>query len=320
VPKYYYSQLIRKRLAWILLYQKTKNVSFICRHFGIARKTFYKWLSRYNRSGQDPSSLIDKPRRPKRAPRETPQLIQMLVVRLRKETLFGPDRLNFFLLKDHKIAIPKSTIYAILKRKGLIKKTARRMKKPLLYHMPFPGYIQMDIKMIGGYRPNRFVQYSAQDDATRMKFTKLYKERTTSNTLNFLKHITGRFPFPIKSIRTDNDSVFTNIYTGDPKTHPLKMPRIHPFTLACKAHGILHKLNRPSCPEQNGKVERSHRTDAEEFYRLKKSLNFEVLIKERKEYDEFFNNHRPHMGLNGLTPLQKLQTFPEYKSVTYVFS
>lgn len=320
MPKYYYTQLIRKRLSWILLYRKTGNASFVCRYFGIARKTFYKWLNRYTKSGEDPSSLIDKPKRPKQSPKETSQQIQMLIVRLRKETLFGPDRLNFFLLKDHRIAIPRSTIYAILKRKGLIKKYPRRIKKPLMYHMPSPGYIQMDIKMVNGYRANHFVQYSAQDDATRMKFTKLYKERSNSNSLNFLKYISERFPFPIKSIRTDNDSVFTSVYTGDPKTHPLKMPRTHPFTLACKALGILHKLNRPSCPQQNGKVERSHRTDSEEFYRLKKSLDFEVLIKERKKYDEFFNNHRPHMALKGLTPLQKLQTFPEYKSVTYVFS
>jgi transposase len=320
MPKYYYSQLIRKRLAWILMYQKTENISFVCRYFGIARKTFYKWLKRYHQSGQDLSSLLDKPKRPKQSPNETPKGIQMLIVKLRRETHFGPDRLNLFLLKDYGIAIPKATVYVILKRKGLIKKSPKRKRKPHLYHMPFPGYIQMDIKIIGGYRPNNFVQYSAQDDTTRMKFTKLYKERSTSHSLNFLRYISERFPFSIRSIRTDNDSVFTNAYTGDPKTHPLKMPRTHPFTLACKSCGILHKLNRPACPEQNGKVERSHRTDSEEFYRLKKSLDFEVLIKERREYDEFFNNHRPHMGLKGLTPLQKLQTFPEYKSVTYVFS
>jgi transposase InsO family protein len=38
-----------------------------------------------------------------------------------------------------------------------------------------------------------------------------------------------------------------------------------------------------------------------------------------KKYDELFNNHRPHMGLKGLTPLQKLQSYAKYKSVTYVY-
>jgi len=114
--------------------------------------------------------------------------------------------------------------------------------------------------------------------------------------------------------------VFTNTYTGEPKTHPLKTPKDHPFTQALKKQGIVHKLNRPACQKQNGKVERSHRTDGEEFYRLQKSLHLDFLIKGRKKYDEFFNNERSHMGLKGITPLQKLQSFPEFKGVIYVYS
>ncbi|OHB87811.1 MAG: hypothetical protein A3C38_04465 [Planctomycetes bacterium RIFCSPHIGHO2_02_FULL_50_42] len=90
--------------------------------------------------------------------------------------------------------------------------------------------------------------------------------------------------------------------------------------MACKQRGIIHRLNRPSCPQQNGKVERSHRTDGEEFYRLQRTKDLDYLIKERKKYDEFFNNCRPHMALEGLTPIEKLQSFSKYKSVTYVYS
>lgn len=320
MPKYYYLQLIRKRLAWILMYERVKSVSKVCRHFGISRKCFYKWLGRYRASGNDDNSLLDRSRRPKTSPRATPRYIQKQVVKLRKATGFGPDRIRLFLLKDHNISLPSSTVQAILRRKGLIKKAKKRKKTPKLYQMPYPGYLQMDIKLIGGYRPCGFVQYSAQDDATRLKFTRLYQERSTSNSLDFLDCIVKHFPFKIKLVRTDNDSVFTNAYTGEPRTHPLKTPRLHPFTLACKARGIIHKLNRPACPEQNGKVERSHRTDEEEFYRLQKSWGLDYLIKERRKYDEFFNNHRPHMGLKGLTPLQKLQSYSNYKGVTYVYS
>lgn len=320
MPKYYYLQLIRKRLAWILMYEKIHSVSKVCRYFGISRKCFYKWLGRYRASNNDPNSLLDLSRRPKSSPRLTPEDLQGLVVKLRRQTAFGPDRIRLFLLKDHGLSLPRATIYAILKRRGLIQKAKKRHKKPRLYQMPSPGYLQVDIKLLGGYRPGSFVQYSAQDDATRIKFTKLYQERSTSNSLDFLDYILRGFPFKIKLIRTDNDSVFTNAYTGEPRTHPLKTPRLHPFSLACKRHGIVHRLNRPSCPEQNGKVERSHRTDEEEFYRLQKSLELDFLVKERKKYDEFFNNHRPHMALEGRTPLDKLQSFPKYKSVTYVYS
>ena len=153
-----------------------------------------------------------------------------------------------------------------------------------------------------------------------MKFTRLYRDRSTYNSLKFLAYILKRYPFPVKTIRTDNDSVFTNAYTGEPRTHPLKMPRTHPFTAACQEESIKHILNRPASPQQNGKVERSHRTDSEEFYRLQKTMDYVLIYRGRKRYDEFFNNRRPHMGLKGLTPLQKLQSFHEFESVTYVYS
>lgn len=320
MPKYYYLQLIRKRLAWILMYEKVRSVTMVCRYFGISRKCFYKWQRRYRASGNDANSLLDRSRRPKYSPRLTSKHIQSLIVKLRKATNFGPDRIRLFLLKDYSISVPRATIQAILRRKGLIKKAKRRPKKPRCYTMPSPGYLQVDIKLLRGYRPDGFVQYSAQDDATRIKHTWLYQERSIANSLHFLDYILAKFPFKLKLLRTDNDSVFTNAYTGEPRTHPLKQPRLNPFTLACKGRGIIHRLNRPACPEQNGKVERSHRTDGEEFYRLQKNWDFDHLVKERKKYDEFFNNHRPHMGLQGLTPLQKLQSYSKYKSVTYVYS
>ena len=302
------------------MYRRCGDASFVCRYFGIARKTFYKWLNRYEESGEDVSSLLDKSRRPETHPFETAFNVQTLILNLRKKTKFGPDRLRLFLIKDYGVCVPKATIYAVLKRNGAIKKKKGRARPPLLYNMPYPGHIQMDIKIIGGYKPNGFVQYSAIDDATRIKVTKLYRERSTTNSLDFAVHINRRFPFKISSIRTDNDSVFTNAYTGEPKTHPLKTPKTHPFTLACNRQGITHILNRPACPQQNGKVERSHRTDGEEFYRLQKTLVLDALIGKRKNYDEFFNNQRPHMGLKGLSPLQKLQSFHEFKGVTYVYS
>lgn len=321
MPKYYLQRLIRMRLAWMLMYEDLGNARLVSRHFGISNKTFYKWRRRYLASKRDPDSLMDISRRPKRSPNITKERIVKLIKRMRKKTKFGPDRIRFYLIRDYSINIPRSTIYAILRREGLIKKQRRLKKHFLMYNLPNPGdNIQMDIKIVGGYSTKRCVQYSAIDDATRIKFTRIYPERANYYSVAFLEYITGKFPFKIRRISTDNDSVFTNSYTGEPKTHPLKTPKTHPFSLKCNELKIKHKLNRPACPQQNGKVERSHRTDSEEFYRLHKRFDLEYLIKERKRYDELFNNHRPHMGLKGLTPLQKLQSYDKYKSVTYVRS
>lgn len=321
MPKYYLQRIIRMRMAWMLMYDEVGNAHLVSRHFGVSKKTFYKWRKRYLASNKSPDSLMDRSKRPRHSPNITKERVIKLIKRMRKKTKFGPDRIRLYLIRDYSINIPRSTIYAILRRQGLIVKRKSRKKHMLSYNLPYPGdNVQVDIKIIGGYSTKRCVQYSAIDDATRIKFTRIYPERANYYSVVFLEYAVSKFPFRIKRLSTDNDSVFTNSYTGEPKTHPLKAPKIHPFSLKCSELKIKHKLNRPACPQQNGKVERSHRTDSEEFYRLHKSFELEYLIKERKKYDELFNNHRPHMGLKGLTPLQKLQSYDKYRSVTYVCS
>jgi len=313
------------RLAWITLYEQTNNVSYVCRHFGIARKTFYKWYNRFKTSNRDRQSLKDRTRRPKNSPQKTDEKTTYIIKEMRNKTRFGPDRIRFYLFKDYHLNIPRSTIYVILKREGLIIKRNRQRKKPMLYSLPNPGdNVQVDIKYVDGYSTRKIVQYSAIDDNTRIKFTKLYKERTNHNSLDFLDYIVVKFPFKIAQITTDNDSVFTNTYTGEFKTSHLKEARTHPFTVRCAELGIYHKLNPPGNPQKNGKVERSHRTDEEEFWRLlsnsSSSFDFVNIVKSRKSYDELYNNHRPHMGIGGKTPLQKLRSCGMYNSVTYVHS
>ncbi len=90
MPKYYYNQIIRKRSGhpalnkgWvgIFMYYKSHNASSVCRYFGVSRKTFYKWLNRYEDSGKDHLSLIDASKRPKNSPKETKEDLQKLILK-----------------------------------------------------------------------------------------------------------------------------------------------------------------------------------------------------------------------------------------------
>lgn len=74
--------------------------------------------------------------------------------------------------------------------------------------------------------------------------------------------------------------------------------------------GIRHRYIKPATPRLNWKVERSHRIDAEEFYRLLDG----VMIDDTKlfndklaEWENFYNYHRPHGGLGGQTPYERLR-------------
>jgi hypothetical protein len=61
---------------------------------------------------------------------------------------------------------------------------------------------------------------------------------------------------------------------------------------------------KPASPHLNGKVERSQKTDLEEFYATAELDNFENLREELACWQFFYNWQRPHSALNGKTPAQ----------------
>ena len=92
-------------------------------------------------------------------------------------------------------------------------------------------------------------QYTALDDCTRFRVLRLYRHLHRGSSLAFLAELRRAFPFPIRRLQCDNGQEF-----------PFE------FALAVEAAGIRHRYIRPRRPQQNGKVERSHRIDHEEFW------------------------------------------------------
>ncbi len=107
---------LHPRLAWLMLYQQTRSVSEVCRRFGISRKTFYKWLKRYQSASGDSRSLVDRSRRPNRFPRATPETSIQLIKKAKEETGFGQRRLKAYLADKYNINLSERTIWKLLKR------------------------------------------------------------------------------------------------------------------------------------------------------------------------------------------------------------
>lgn len=59
--------------------------------------------------------------------------------------------------------------------------------------------------------------------------------------------------------------------------------------------------------QANGKVERSHLSDHEEFYQVMHYKGDVDLNKKLSEWENYYNFHRPHGGLKGKTPFEILQ-------------
>ena len=96
----------------------------------------------------------------------------------------------------------------------------------------------------------------------------------------------------MESIQTDNGAEFQSAFHW----HVLD-------------RGIQHVYIKPATPRLNGKVERSHRIDDEEFYRLLNGVvvdNTALFNVKLQEWEHFYNFDRPHSALGGHTPYERL--------------
>jgi hypothetical protein len=68
--------------------------------------------------------------------------------------------------------------------------------------------------------------------------------------------------------------------------------------------GIKFRPIKPASPHLNGKVERTQRTDLDEFYATV-DVGDPELADRLAEWEFYFNWHRPHSSLGGKTPSEK---------------
>lgn len=271
-----------------------------------SERTLKYWLANYRKCGM--IGLSAKSTRPRSNPKETPIRIKERIIELRKESKIGALKLKWYLAEEG-ITVHHRTIGKIIKREGLTRKyRVRKIKYQYLRALLQPGEIvEIDIKYVPRKLKNRrYYQYTAIDSATRWRHLKVFDDCSSYSTMIFLKELVKISPFQIKAVKTDNDSCFTNRYTGYLRSSDPLNPRLHSFDLLCRALGIEHYLIDPGKPQQNGKVERSHRTDQECFYDRISFRNQEELQYKLRLWNMYYNDLK-HCSLNGLSPNQTLR-------------
>lgn len=155
------------------------------------------------------------------------------------------------------------------------------MKKSFSYERPILGErVQIDTCKIA----SGFYQYTAIDDCTRIRYLALFDRRTAANSLLFLEQIIEEMQFPIQRIQTDRGLEFF----------------AYKFQERLKKYAIKFRPIKLRSPHLNGKVERSQRTDSEEFYPTADLQDFELSQKLR-DWQDYYNEFRTHDSLNGKT-------------------
>lgn len=282
-----------------------KDMSRVC---PFSERSIKYWITNYKEYGIE--GLENKSRRSKTNPKEAPIRIKEKIIELRKDKKQCALKIMWD-LQEEGIDIHFQTIQKIIKKEGLIRKHRTRKKNiPYQTKQWMPGeMVEIDVKWVPGrINGDRYYQFTAIDCASRWRYLNAYPFCSNGNTIKFVKELMDIVPFKIKSIKTDNGCNFTNRYLGYAmSSDPLNI-RLHDFDVLCNNMGITHYLIDPGKPAQNGKVERSHRTDQQKFYDEMKFKSFEELKYKLRLWNMFYNDTK-HCSLGGKTPNQALGLF-----------
>mgnify|MGYP001587441411 FL=1 len=256
-----------ERLRWVLPINNKEirlvDAAKVCPH---SKRSLERWLASYRKHGE--VGLEPKSTRPKTNSMETPIRLKEKIIELRKKNKRCALKLKWQLEKEG-IAIHKNTIQKIIKKEGLVRKYRVRKLKYKYIKVPLGKgeLVEIDIKYVPDLIGNKkYYQFTAIDCASRWRYLKIYDNYSNSDSIDFLEELIEVAPFRIRAIKTDNGSNFTNRYTGYLKSSDTFNPRLHDLDILCQKYNIIHYLIDPGKPAQNGKVERSQRSDQETFY------------------------------------------------------
>lgn len=322
VPKYFrvskipdLSRAAKIRLDWFDFYKAHgNNAALACRHFGISRKTFYKWRGLYD--SKRIKSLEDRPRRPKRLrqPTWSAESAQAVLSLREKYPRWGKEKLAL-LLRREGIEISVSMVGRILRRlkaRNLLREPLSNgvsahkrhsprlyaVRKPKEYQPRLPGdLVQVDTLDLRPLPGVILKQFTARDVISRWDVLEAHTRATANTAAGFLENLKRRMPFKIRAIQVDGGSEF----------HA-------EFERACQQMKIRLFVLPPRSPKLNGCVERANRTHTEEFYEVQDfPIEIAALNQSLQEWEKTYNTIRPHQALEYLTPQQYLLKFAKMK-------
>lgn len=287
--------------------------------FQVSPTTAWRWASRYRVQGA--VGMADRSSRPHRSPRRTPTRTERRIIKVRVLRRWGPARIGYLL------GIHPSTVHRVLTRYGLAKlrwldratgRVVRRMESERCGDL-----VHVDVKKLGkipaggGWRilgraagkrhaqadktgaKNKYSQplrgyhflHTAIDAHSRLAYSELLADERQETAAAFWIRANTWFiecGITVRKVLTDNGSCY----------------RSHIFREALA--GIEHRRTRPYRPQTNGKVERFHRTLADEWAYAR------LYTSDTERCDDFpiwlhtYNHHRGHTALGGQPPATRV--------------
>ena len=277
-PRAHFRQLVIK-------YSQKRGVTAASIRYRVCRKAIYDWKKRYDGRWQ---SLIDRSHRPHSHPRQQTAEEYALIERYYRRT---KDKIMLWdKLRENGYTRCYNSLLRAIKRLKLEETPEKRKGyKPKPYQRAeYPGQkVQIDVKFVPVYcvaNGHKYYQYTAVDECTRLCFREMYDEHSTYSSLDFLKKLIEKFPFPIREVQTDNGTEWTNALLVKKSTHKTL------FEEYLEECGIKYHRIQVATPRHNGKVERQHRLDEQRFYSKMRMFSLEDGRKQLAKYNRISNN------------------------------
>ena len=285
-----------------------------CGYYHTSRTSIYRWVKKYKNNPCDESIALfsHKPKSP-HPNAYSDELIQKILNKHRR----CPDKSKFEIWCDFQSSNEdfKPSYMTILRtfrrnNEDFQYKTNKKKKHDRPYDTPkLPGEKwQVDVKYVPKEcktqdLEGRFYQYTILDEFSRKRFLYFTNEHSMYETVKSLERALNFFGYIPGEIQTDNGFEFSDRAKRDKdgKTSRKYDNILESFLSKNK---IKHHFIKPRTPEHNGKVERSHRIDQEQFYRY---LNFYSLADLKAQGDKWMKkyNDKPRFILGFRSPNQK---------------
>jgi transposase InsO family protein len=282
------------------------NVSAFCREHGISRETYYFWKRRYETEGLEGLEL--RSRAPKTSPKRIAASVEAAIVALRKEldelgVDAGPGTIQWHLGRRGWRAVPsQATIWRTLVRRGFVVPEPRKRPKRSFrrFEASAPNELwQADcfdwVIATGLVRVLSFL-----DDHSRVALrVKALPEATSEATWQTFGEASAVWGVPLGQL-SDNGTNFSGRLRGFEVR----------FEIELRAIGVVPKTSRPYHPQTCGKVERFQQTLKKWLRRQPLASSLAELQAQLDAFVDYYNFHRPHRGINRMTPAERWAQTP----------
>ena len=263
---------------------KGRSPAEVARRFGVGDSTIAKWVKKATKYGIHPIPTLSS--RPKHHPSQlSDEKVDRIVgVRLANNRC---SEVVHETLKQEGIKVSLSSVKRTLERNFLLKK--RSPWKRFHPHQERPqalrpgDLVELDTIHLMISEKKRIYVFTLIDVHSRWAYARCLEKINGAKSVVFLREAERHAPFKFSTIQTDHGSEFSSFFTE-------RIEKSHRFTRIGK-------------PNDNAHIERFNRTLQEECLD-KHERKVDALNKALRQYLEYYNNRRMHLGIKLKMPMQ----------------